>query len=41
MKKMASAVVAIAGKAIKGREGEQVVGGGRKAGEGGCTKRHE
>ena len=38
--KMASAVVAIAGKAIKGREGEQV-GGGRKAGEGGCTKRHE
>ena len=40
--KMASAVVAIAGKAIKGREeGEQVVGGGRKAGEGGCTKRHE
>ena len=36
MKKMASAVVAIAGKAIKGREeGEQVVGeGGKREREG-------
>ena len=35
MKKMASAVVAIAGKAIKGRKGEQVVGeGGKREREG-------